>query len=61
MAIVPDDSGIEIEAMVLNQDIGFVEEGQKAVIKLDAFPFTRYGTVPGKIGNYGAGLLNPHR
>jgi hemolysin D len=49
LAIVPDDSGIEIEAMVLNQDIGFVAEGQEAVIKLDAFPFTRYGTVPGKI------------
>ena len=66
MAIVPDDSGIEIEAMVLNQDIGFVAEGQEAVIKLDAFPFTRYGTVPGKIkivsgdsvggGSYGSAL-----
>jgi hemolysin D len=49
MAIVPDDSAIEIEAMIQNQDIGFVEEGQEAVIKLDAFPFTRYGTVPGKV------------
>lgn len=49
LAIVPDDSGIEIEAMIQNQDIGFVAEGQEAVIKLDAFPFTRYGTVPGKI------------
>ena len=33
--------GIEIEAMVQNQDIGFVAEGQDAVIKLEAFPFTR--------------------
>ncbi|MDQ7251715.1 HlyD family type I secretion periplasmic adaptor subunit, partial [Dongia sedimenti] len=49
MAIVPDDSGIEIEAMIQNQDIGFVHEGEEAVIKLEAFPFTRYGTVPGKI------------
>jgi hemolysin D len=54
MAIVPDtgpgsDSGIEIEAMVLNQDIGFVAEGEEAVIKLEAFRFTRYGTVPGRI------------
>ena len=49
MAIVPEDSGIEIEAMIQNQDIGFVAEGQEAVIKLAAFPFTRYGTVPGKI------------
>ncbi len=49
MAIVPDDSGIEIEAMIQNQDIGFVHEGEESVIKLEAFPFTRYGTVPGKI------------
>jgi hypothetical protein len=52
--IMPDmgtgsDSGIAIATMVLNQDIGFVAEGQEAVTKLDAFPFTRYGTVPGKI------------
>jgi hemolysin D len=49
MAIVPDGTGIEIEAMVQNQDIGFVHDGEDAVIKLDAFPFTRYGTVSGKI------------
>jgi hemolysin D len=49
MAIVPDDNGIEIEAMVQNQDIGFVQEGKEAVVKFEAFPFTRYGTVPGKI------------
>jgi hemolysin D len=49
MAIVPDNTGIEIEAMVQNQDIGFIHDGEEAVIKLDAFPFTRYGTVPGKI------------
>jgi hemolysin D len=49
MAIVPDDSGIEIEAMIQNQDIGFVAEGQDAVTTLDAFPFTRYGTVLSKI------------
>jgi len=35
--------------MIQNQDIGFVREGEEAVIKLEAFPFTRYGTVPGTI------------
>ena len=49
MVIVPDSDTLEIEAQVLNQDIGFVHEGQDAVIKLDAFPFTRYGTIPGKV------------
>jgi len=45
MTIVPSHGPIEIEAMIVNQDIGFVEEGQAAVVKVDAFPFTRYGTI----------------
>lgn len=49
MVIVPADNAIEIEARVLNKDAGFVREGQSAVVKLDAFPFTRYGTIPGKV------------
>lgn len=48
MVIVPDGN-IEVEAKVLNKDIGFVHEGQTAEIKLEAFPFTRYGSIPGKI------------
>jgi len=49
MVIVPQDSAIEIEAMVENQDIGFVEEGQPAVVKIEAFPFTRFGTLNGTV------------
>lgn len=49
MVIVPARGAIEVEARVLNKDIGFVREGQKAAIKIEAFPFTRYGTVPGTV------------
>ena len=49
MVIVPQDGGIEVEALVLNKDIGFVEEGQAVAVKIDAFPFTRYGTLPGTV------------
>jgi hemolysin D len=49
MTIVPQNASIEIEAMILNQDIGFVEPGQDVVIKVEAFPFTRYGTVEGTV------------
>jgi hemolysin D len=49
MLIVPTDSNLEIEAMVSNQDIGFVEAGQDAAIKIDTFNFTRYGLLHGKI------------
>jgi hemolysin D len=45
MTIVPSDGNMEVEVMILNQDIGFVEVGQRAVVKIDAFPFTRYGTI----------------
>ena len=49
MTIVPLDMPLEIDAMILNKDIGFVQEGQKAVIKVEAFPFTRYGTLEGTV------------
>ena len=49
MTIVPVDAPIEIEAMIQNQDIGFVNPGQDAVIKIDAFPFTRFGSINGKV------------
>ena len=49
MVIVPAGAELEIEAMVLNKDIGFVHEGQEAELKIESFPFTRYGTIIGKV------------
>ena len=42
-------SALEIEALVFNKDIGFVAKGQKAEIKVESFPFTRYGLIDGKV------------
>jgi hemolysin D len=49
MMIVPEDSKLELEARILNKDIGFVHTGQKVEIKLETFPFTKYGSVPGVV------------
>lgn len=49
MIIVPQSVKLEIEAVVENKDIGFVHEGQSVSIKLDAFPFTKYGVLNGRI------------
>lgn len=49
MVIVPEIARLEIEAYVENKDIGFVKKGQTVAIKLDAFPFTKYGTLEGEI------------
>lgn len=49
MVVVPTDGPIEVEAQVQNKDIGFVLPGQEAVVKIDAFPFTRYGSIEGRV------------
>jgi hemolysin D len=49
MLVVPAESRLEIEAMISNRDIGFVEVGQSAAIKIDTFNFTRYGLLQGKV------------
>lgn len=45
MVIVPRDAEVTAEVSIDNKDIGFVNAGQSAEIKLETFPFTRYGTV----------------
>lgn len=49
MRIVPEDQPLEVEAKILNRDIGFAYEGQEVDVKLQAFDFTRYGAIPGVI------------
>ena len=49
MIIVPVDHPVEVEARVENKDIGFVKEGQSVEIKVQTFPFTLYGTIPGNV------------
>jgi hemolysin D len=58
MAVVPIQSPLEIEALVSNQDVGFVHTGQKAAIKLETFDFTRYGLLHGEVLGVSRGATN---
>jgi hemolysin D len=49
LVVVPEGSVLVVEANVLNRDVGFVREGQPVRVKLEAFPFTRYGVVEGRL------------
>lgn len=49
MVVAPQEDKIEVEALVANKDIGFVRAGQEAVIKIESFPYTRYGYLTGKV------------
>jgi hemolysin D len=49
LVVVPKDQLLEVEARVLNKDIGFVKAGQRVAVKIESFPFTRYGVIPGTV------------
>lgn len=49
LLVVPQDHPVEVEAQLENRDIGFVKEGQSVELKIETFPFTLYGTIPGKV------------
>ncbi|MEI5998942.1 HlyD family type I secretion periplasmic adaptor subunit [Paraburkholderia bengalensis] len=48
MEVVPNDA-LELEATIENRDIGFVKVGQRAAVKVEAFPYTRYGLLEGSV------------
>jgi hemolysin D len=43
------NGGVTVEALVQNKDIGFVNVGQRVAVKLEAFNFTDYGLIEGKV------------
>ncbi len=49
LILVPQEEAVEVEAQVENKDVGFVKEGQPVEVKIETFPFTLYGTVPGRV------------
>ncbi len=60
LVVVPTDGSINIEAQVDNKDIGFLMPGQEAIIKVDAFPFTRYGTLDGTVTQVSRDAIDTH-
>lgn len=49
LSVVPNDDRVEVEAVLENRDVGFVAAGQRVQLKVDAFPFTRYGLLSGTV------------
>lgn len=49
MQIVPLDDDLIIEAKVRPADVGFLKSGLEANVKIDAYDYTIYGTLHGKV------------
>lgn len=47
--ISPANQPLTLSAVLPNQDAGHVKPGMPVQLKVDAFPFQDYGTVPGKV------------
>ncbi len=58
LTIIPQ-KGLRAKVFVANKDIGFVAKGQKAQVRVDAFPFTQYGELNGTVSQIGADALPP--
>lgn len=61
MIIVPDGAQVTAEVTLDNKDIGFVNPGQDVAVKLETFPFTRYGTVPATVRLVTADAVNDEK
>ncbi|MBF0584354.1 MAG: HlyD family type I secretion periplasmic adaptor subunit [Magnetococcales bacterium] len=49
ITIVPSDAVFVAEVMIPSRDIGYIKVGDKVVIKIDAFPYQRHGSLEGRL------------
>ena len=61
LIIVPEGDELIVEAMVLNKDIGFLTIGDEVAVKLEAFPFTKYGTIEGTLASLSTDAIEDER
>lgn len=59
LSLVPDHEPLHAEVWLRNADVGFVAAGQAVQVKLAAFPFHKYGLMPGRVVQVAADATEP--
>jgi HlyD family secretion protein len=49
LSILPQGEEIFLEVKVINRDIGFINQGMKAKVKIATFPFQEFGVIEGEV------------
>lgn len=49
LTIVPENMPLEVDAQVLNRDVGHLRVGQRVINKVETFDFTRFGYIEGEV------------
>lgn len=58
--ILPSGGRLEVELLAPSRAIGFIQPGQDVEVSLQAFPYQRFGTVPGTIRSVSSTVLGPN-
>ena len=57
LSIAPADDELVLDILIMNKDIGFVSIGDPVAVKVEAFPFTRYGLIEGTLSRISADAM----
>jgi len=57
--IIPKGSDMHAQLLVPTRAIGFIEAGNRVVLRYDAFPFQRFGQYQGKVTSVGRTVWSP--
>ena len=49
VTMVPDGAALYVEANVPSRDVGYLKQGDDVRVKLESYPFQKYGTLNGKL------------
>jgi hemolysin D len=58
MTIVPHNAVLEVDAQVMNRDIGHIAVGQRVINKVETFDFTRFGYIEGTVQWVGSDAIS---
>ena len=58
LKVVPGGA-VEAKVFLTNADVGFVKPDMAAQVRVDAYPFTQYGEIPGELKRVGKQSLEP--
>lgn len=61
LTLVPEGEQLFADINIKNEDVGFVRAGQRAQIKLSAYPFQRFGMLKGEVVHVSADASEPAR
>ena len=50
---------LEAKIFITNRDVGFLKKGMKAQVRVDAFPYTQFGSLPGTLKSVGTLPIKP--